>query len=72
MDRPHQNTKLANYVVGKGVKLNDDIFHLLCFNSRNSLTMLDPNLEFCTVVDSCSRMCSVILKSLLTFYFQFQ
>ena len=33
MDRPHQNThsikKLANYMVGKGVKLNDVIFHIV-------------------------------------------
>ena len=33
MDRPHQNThsikKCANYMVGKGVKLNDVIFHIV-------------------------------------------
>ena len=33
MDRPHQNTHsikiLANYMVGKGVKLNDVIFHIV-------------------------------------------
>ena len=33
MDRPHQNThsikKLANYMVGKGVKLLDVIFHIV-------------------------------------------
>ena len=33
MDRPHQNThsikKLANYMVGKGVKCNDVIFHIV-------------------------------------------
>ena len=33
MDRPHQNThsikKLANYMVGKGVKLNNEIFHIV-------------------------------------------
>ena len=29
-DRPHQNTqKLANYMVGKGVKLKDVIFHIV-------------------------------------------
>ena len=33
MDRPHQYThsikKCANYMVGKGVKLNDVIFHIV-------------------------------------------
>ena len=33
MDRPHQNTHsikiLANYMVGKGVKLKDVIFHIV-------------------------------------------
>ena len=66
-------------MVGKGVKLQDVIFHivhlhlllLLWLDSRNSLTILAHNLEFCTVVDSGGKMCNVLLKSLLTLYFQF-
>ena len=79
IDRPHQYThsikKLANYILCKGVKLNDVIFHivhlLLRLNSCNSITTQGQNLKFCTVVDSGGKMCNVILKSLLTLYFQF-
>ena len=65
-------------MVGKGVKLDDVIFHivhhlllLLRLDTRNSITILGLNLKFCTVVDSGGKMCNVILKSLLTLYFQF-
>ena len=82
MDRPHQNThsikKRANYMVGKGVKLDDVIFHivhllllLLSLDTRNSITIQGQSLNFCTVVDSGGKMCNIILKSLLTLYFQF-
>ena len=40
-------------------------------DSRNSITILGLNLKFCTVVDSGAKMCNVLLKSLLTLYFQF-
>ena len=54
IDRSHQNTRSIHHMVGKGVKLN---FHVYCSSSTpsslinlcNSLTMLDQNLEFCTV-----------------------
>ena len=64
-------------MVGKGVKLKDVIFHivllllLLLFNTRNSITIPCLNLKFCTVVDFGGKMCNIILKSLLTLYFQF-
>ena len=41
------------------------------FNSHNSQTILGRNLKICTVVDFGGRMCNVILKCLLTLYFQF-
>ena len=61
-------------MVDKGVKIKDvifDIVHLLLLDTRNSITTLGQNLKFCTVVDSGGKICNVILKSLLTLYFQF-
>ena len=39
--------------------------------TRESKACRGQNLKFCTVVDFGGRVCNVILKSLLTLYFQF-